>query len=142
MTRYLAGKVFSEDKRDNLLEKISTLWKKIRNTGMPKSVKQSYKELLQRFSVIRRVVAADRCIRVVEFHCFCLDTYLFLLLISDGLHLLLAHTWEHTVLNQNMGLASESEQPVECSHRERREERLQLSRKTDLKSTLVDTSLM
>ena len=105
----------------------------------------SYKELLQRFSVIRRVVAADKCIRVVEFHFFCYDTYLFILdkfpwaLVSDSLHMLLAHTWEHIVLNQNMGLASESEQPVECSHRARREERLHLSRKTDLKSNLVDT---
>ena len=43
------------------------------------------------------------------------------------------------MLNKNMGLASESEQPVECGHRARREERLHLARKTDNWSNLVDT---
>ena len=144
MTGYLAGRLFAEDQRDKFVDKIAKLWEKFRREEMSDTLKTIYKELLQRFAVIRRVVAADRCIKVVEFF-YCLDTYLFILvkfswaLISDSLHMLLAHSWEHIVLNQNMGLASESEQPVECSHRARREERLHLARKTDLMSNLLDT---
>ena len=112
---------------------------------MEDKTKEIFRTLFQRLSVIRRVISSDRCILVTLFYEYCIDTYIFILeefpwcLISDSLHRLLAHVWEHIVLNGNFGLASENEQRVECTHKERRVDRSNLARKTDLWSNLTDT---
>ena len=65
MTGYLADRMFAENQREAFVEKIAKLWQKFRKGEMPTTMKDVYLELLQRFAVIRRVVAADRCIREV-----------------------------------------------------------------------------
>ena len=127
------------------MDKISQVWTNFHSQPMDDNVRTVFKYLFQRLSVIRRVIASDRCITITLFFEYCIDTYVYILeefpwcLISDSLHRLLAHIWEHIVLNGNFGLASENEQRVECTHKERRQDRATMARKTDLWSNLVDT---
>lgn len=126
ITGYLASKFFEGgDYREVVIGHIVKLWRKFNKSEMTDAAKKIYRELLQRLAIIRRVIASDECIIISKFFYYCQDTYLFILksfpwcLISDSLHRLLAHVWEHIVLNNNFGLASENEQVVECGHRAR-----------------------
>ena len=125
ITGILASKFFLEKNRPAILEHIAKLWRKFNRSDLSEDAKIIFTSLLQRLSVIRRVIASDECVLVVEFFIYCQDTYIFILksfpwcLISNSLHRLLAHVWEHIVLNNNFGLASENEQVIECGHKAR-----------------------
>ena len=125
MTGYLASQLFEEKRRNLILDKISQVWMDLNSKPMEDNAREVFRSLFQRLSVIRRVISSDRCILITQFYEYCLDAYIFILqefpwcLISDSLHRLLAHVWEHIVLNGNFGLASENEQRIECTHKER-----------------------
>ena len=121
----LASKFFKEKNRQAILEHIVKLWRKFNRSDFSENAKIIFRELLQRLSVIRREIASDGCVLVMEFFIYYQDTYIFILksfpwcLISNSLHRLLAHVWEHILLDNNFGLAAENEQVIECGDKAR-----------------------
>ena len=138
---------FSEQQREKILDALGSMqaWQISRNRGMTNEEREQIRTLLQRLSVINRVMSSDSVIKVMEFRSYCLDTYTMILAnfpnasISETVHRLLSHTWEFLVLNENSGLKSQGEGGSESMHKVERVNRLHGSRKVSLMKGNEDT---
>ena len=105
----MVKQLFSEDKREKVLESLSSMraWQVSRGRNMTDEEKEKIRCLMQRLTVINRVMSSDSVVKVLEFRSYCLQTYEQILVdfpfasVSETVHRLLSHTWEFLVLNQN-----------------------------------------
>jgi hypothetical protein len=69
ITGYLCRRFFAEDNRQSVLEAVAKMsgWMSTYRREMKSEEKEALRNLLQRFSVIGRVIASDRHIKVVIF---------------------------------------------------------------------------
>jgi len=101
-------------------------------------------KLLSHLNVAARVVSTKRKIKLTKYREFCRQTHIQIVrlypwaLFSESLHRLLDHTWEQILLNDCYGLANESEQSMESSHKTQRYLKEHCARKTSLKDNLSD----
>ena len=138
---------FSEQRRDDVLAAVGSLkaWQLSRGTPMTAEEKEQLRILLQRLSVINRVMSSDSVVKIMQFRSYCLDTYTMILRtfptasVSETVHRLLSHTWEFMVLNENCGLLRSGEGGSESMHHVERTNRQFGSRKVSLMKGNGDT---
>ena len=138
---------FSEQQREKILDALGSMeaWQVSRSRGMTSGEREQIRILMQRLSVINRVMSSDSVIKVMKFRSYCLDTYMMILAnfpgasISETVHRLLGHTWEFVVLNENCGLKRQGEGGSESMHKVERANRLHGSRKVSLMKGNEDT---
>lgn len=143
----MVKQLFSEDKREEVLESLSSMraWQVSRGRNMTDEEKEKIRCLMQRLTVINRVMSSDSVVKVLEFRSYCLQTYEQILVdfpfasVSETVHRLLSHTWEFLVLNQNCGLLRQGEGGSESMHQVERKNRQFGSRKVSLAKGNEDT---
>ena len=147
VTGYMVQQFFSEAKREQVLEALSSMraWHVSRGSSMTEEEKEKIRSLMQRLTVINRVMSSDSLVKVLEFRSYCLETYEQILTdfpfasVSETVHRLLAHTWEFVVLNGNRGLLRQGEGGSESMHHVERKNRQYGSRKVSLAKGNEDT---
>ena len=79
ITGYLCRRFFAEDNRDSVVEAVGKMsgWRSAHRREMQLTEKEALKNLIQRFSIIGRVIASDRHIKVL---------YMYLLLSHHSCH--------------------------------------------------------
>ena len=112
---------------------------------MTEEEKEKIRSLMQRLTVINRVMSSDSVVKIIEFRSYCLETYTMIVSnfptasVTETLHRLLAHTWEFMVLNENRGLLCSGEGGSESMHHVERTNRQYGSRKLSLMKGNEDT---
>ena len=138
---------FSEERRGEVVEALGTMsaWQSTWEREMMEEEKEQIRSLLQRLSVINRVMSCDSVVKIFKFRSYCLATYEVILAtwpwasVSETLHRLLGHTWEFLVLNNNCGLLRQGEGGSESMHHVERDNRQYGSRKVSLVEGNEDT---
>ena len=138
---------FSEQRREEVLDAVGSLkaWQLSRGRDMTAEEKEQLRSLLQRLSVINRVMSSDSVVKIMKFRSYCLETYTMIVSnfptasVTETLHRLLAHTWEFMVLNENRGLLCSGEGGSESMHHVERTNRQYGSRKVSLMKGNEDT---
>jgi hypothetical protein len=138
---------FSEKRRDEVVEALSSMsaWQRAWGREMTVEEKEQIRCLLQRLSVINRVMSSNSVVEIFNFRSYCLATYELILAtwpwasISETVHRLLGHTWEFIILNNNCGLLCQGEGGSESMHHVERDNRQYGSRKVSLVEGNEDT---
>ena len=138
---------FSEERRDEVVEALGSMsaWQRAWGREMTVEEKDQIASLLQRLSVINRVMSSDSVVKIFHFRSYCLATYELILAtwpwasISETVHRLLGHTWEFIILNNNCGLLCQGEGGSESMHHVERDNRQYGSRKVLLVEGNEDT---
>ena len=138
---------FSEQRREDVLDAVGSLkaWQLSRGRDMTAEEREQLRSLLQRLSVINRVMSSDSVVKIMDFRSFCLETYSMILRnfpkasITETVHRLLSHSWEFMVLNNNCGLLRYGEGGSESMHHVERANRQHGSRKVSLMKGNEDT---
>ena len=94
--------------------------------------------------MIGRVAASKQKVKVLDLLHFSQDYHIFVVtswpwvLMGESFHRLIDHLWELVLLNKNYGLANQSEQSLESSHKVEKSDREYLSHKINLLDNLTD----
>ena len=139
-TGNVARKFFSIERRNDVLDLIEP-----KDEPNLAEDKRKYCDLLQRFSIILRIVSSkDSPIYHTIFDDYCRQTYAKVIeyfswaVVPGTIHRLLAHSAEKIHLNENYGLGALSEESLEVVHKKLRKFRELGARKCGLKENLVD----
>ena len=140
ITGFLCDTFLSEKKGPLILQNIQKLgiWRD--KSGMYEALTdievENFRRLLEGISVIGRVAASSHKVKVLQLRSFSQEYHMFIvttwswILFSESIHRLVDHLWEFILLNLNHGLANQSEQGLEGSHKVERRDRETLARKT------------
>ena len=116
-------------------------------TKVPDHLRGNVSELCKRLSVILRIVSSkEKVCKLEDFKQYCQESYKFVLekfpppkcYLSPTVHKLIGHGWELIKNNSGVGLGTLSEGGIEASNKLLRRFRINLSRKTDQVTNLVD----
>ena len=135
----VARMFFSFDKRNAVIDLVEG------NSQMSNDHRSKVKDLIQRFSIILRVLSSKSVlIDYSKFSKYCNDTYLYLVdhfnwvHIPGSIHRLLSHCAERIHLNSNYGLGNHSEEGLEHCNKMVRRFRELGSRRMGLKESITD----
>ena len=135
----VARMFFSFDKRNAVIDLVEG------NSQMSNDHRSKVKDLIQRFSIILRVLSSKSVlIDYSKFSKYCNDTYLYLVdhfnwvHIPGSIHRLLSHCAERIHLNSDYGLGNHSEEGLEHCNKMVRRFRELGSRRMGLKESITD----
>ena len=138
-TGNVARMFFSQDKRNEVIELVEG------NSEMSNDHRSKVKDLLQRFSIILRVLSSKSVlISYSQFDKYCKDTNLQLVNhfnwvhIPGSIHRLLSHCAERIHLNSDYGLGNQSEEGLESCNKMVRRFRELGTRRMGLKECITD----
>ena len=125
ITGFLCDMFLSFERRPAVLDCIRELniWREDKFSSLTETEVDNYSRLLEGLSVIGRVAASQGRVKLLKLRQFCQDYHLFLvttwpwILMSESVHRLVDHLWELVLLNGNRGLATQSEQSLESTHK-------------------------